>query len=190
MTRTGRPDDGPAGAALSPEPPAGSALDSIEAALGIIPARPQLPLPRWLGPLAACCVIGLVPWMVYLGFTLPRHSRAAHYDLAWLGFDCGMWLVLAALAWCALQRRPATGPIAAVAATLFVVDAWFDIVTAPTRDRFLAALTLGLLAELPLAVICAWVAVNSERIRARAYRQLRLRWERAIRLARAANPPE
>jgi hypothetical protein len=176
----------------SPEPvseelPSGSPVDSIEAALGVLPAQPSLPLPRWLGPFAVCCVAGFLPWIVYLGFVLPRRSRAAHYDLAWLGFDGAMWLVLAALAVAAFKRHPAIGPVAAVATTMLLVDAWFDVVTAPTRDRFVVALVLALVAELPLAVICGWTAVNAERVRARAYHRLRLRWERAIRLVRAAD---
>jgi hypothetical protein len=166
------------------ELPSGSPVESIEAALGVMPAKPALPLPRWLGPLALCCLIGMLPWIVYLGMTLPRKARADHYDLAWIGFDCGMWLVLAALALAALRRHPATGPVAAVAATMLVVDAWFDVVTTANDAQFVVALILALTAELPLAVICAWTAVNAERIRARAYRRLRLRWERAIVLVR------
>lgn len=166
------------------ELPSGSPVESIEAALGAMPAKPALPLPRWLGPLAVCCLIAMLPWIVYLGMTLPRRARADHYDLAWIGFDCGMWIVLAALAVAALRRHPATGPVAAVAATMLVVDAWFDVVTTDDDTEFVLALVLAVTAELPLAIICAWVAVNAERIRARAYRRMRLRWERAIVLVR------
>ena len=49
------------------------------------------------------------------------------------------------------------------------------------------SLTLALSAELPLAIICAWAAIHAERVRARAYRNLRLRWQRAVELARAAD---
>lgn len=150
----------------------------------MLPTRQAIPLPRWLGPLALCCLIGMLPWIVYLGMTLPRKARADHYDLAWIGFDCAMWVVLAVLAITALRRHPATGPVAAVAATLLVVDAWFDVVTTDNDTQFLIALVLALTAELPLAIICAWAAVNAERIRARSYQRLRLRWERAVLIAR------
>lgn len=141
----------------------------------------QLALPRWLGPLAICCVVGFLPWIVYLGLTLPRRARADHYDLAWLGFDGAMWVVLAALAWVALKRHPATGPVAAVASTMLMVDAWFDVVTSSSQGQFVLALVLAVGAELPLAIICAWAAINAERIRARAYRRLHLRWQNAVR---------
>jgi hypothetical protein len=45
------------------------------------------------------------------------------------------------------------------------------------------AVTLALFGELPLAILCGWVAVHAERIRHRAYRTLRVRWERAVRTA-------
>jgi hypothetical protein len=33
--------------------------------------RDRLPLPRWIGALAVGRTIGFLPWIVYLGFTLP-----------------------------------------------------------------------------------------------------------------------
>jgi hypothetical protein len=178
-----------AGQPIAAELPSGSPVDAIEAALGVIPPQPSLPLPRWFGPLASCVAIGIVPWIVYLALTLPDHQRAVDYDIAWVGFDCAMCLVLAAVAICALKRKPATGPLAAVAATMLVVDAWFDIVTTDTGTALLWASLSAALAELPLAIICAWVAVNAERVRARAYRRLRMRWERAVQIARAGGLP-
>jgi hypothetical protein len=168
------------------ELPSGSPIDAIEAALGVIPSRPLLPLPRWLAPLAICAVIGIVPWIVYLALTLPGRQRAVDYDIAWVGYDSAMCLVMAALAYCALRRKPATGPIAAVAATMLVVDAWFDIVTTEEGKQLAFAIGSAVIAEIPLAIICAWVAVNAERVRARAYKRLRLRWERAVAIARAS----
>lgn len=169
-----------------PDLPSGSPVEQIEQALGVIPDRPLLPLPRWLGPLALSCAIGIVPWIVYLALSLPGRQRADDYDIAWVGFDCAMALVLGALAWCALRRKPATGPVAAVAATFLVIDAWFDVVTTEPGSRFMLAVLSAAFAELPLALICAWTAVNAERVRARAYQRLRLRWQRAVEIAHQA----
>lgn len=173
-------------------PPAGSPGDA--AAVGATPLRPpsvdlpaapprQLPIPRWIARLAALCAIVLVPWIIYLSMVLPDHARAAHYDLAWVGFDIGMFLVLAALAWSAARRAPATGPLAAVAATFLVIDAWFDVTTSSGQTRFAFALASAVLVEVPLAALCTWVAVNAERLRTRAYRRL---WARAEYSARVA----
>jgi hypothetical protein len=193
--------DGPGGSeppddATSPEMgprtgselPAGSPVDSVEAALGVVPQQLTLPLPRWLGPLAVCCAVGIIPWIVYLAMTLPDRTRAVDYDIAWVGYDAAMCAVLAALAYCALRRKMATGAIAAVAATMLVVDAWFDVVTTDKGDQLMAAIISAAFAEIPLAIVCAWVAINAERVRARAYRSLRMRWERALEIARTGTP--
>jgi hypothetical protein len=174
------------GKPVADELPSGSPVEALEAALGVIPPKPLLPLPRWLGPLAVCCTIGIVPWIVYLGMTLPDEQHTDHYAMAWLGFDSVMCIVLAALGYCAIRRKPATELLAAVAATLLVVDAWFDVVTSEDLSAFWLALTTAIGAELPLAFICGWVAVNAERVRQRAYRRLRGRWQRAVEIARVS----
>lgn len=164
--------------------PSGTPLPAIEAALHGRRRADLLPLPRWIGALAIGSVVGFIPWLVYLGFTLPSKVRAEHYDIAWLGFDCAMWTTLATLAFCALRRHAATGPVAAVASMMLVVDAWFDVFTSSAGHGEMAlAIVLALCLELPLAILCGWAAVHAERIRARAYRSLHLRWERAVHTA-------
>jgi hypothetical protein len=162
--------------------PSGSPADVAENRLVVghpSPAavRESLPLPRWVGPLAIVCALGLVPWIVYLAFNLPQHARTSHYNTAWVGFDVAMCVVLALLALTAWRRHPTTELFAGVAATLLVVDAWFDVVTSLDRRGFTGALLSALLVELPLAVLCTWIAVNAERVRARTYRRL---WRRAM----------
>jgi hypothetical protein len=141
-------------------------------------------LPRWLAPLAVLCAVALVPWIVYLAMVLPHRTRSVHYDVAWVGFDIAMWFVLAALAWCAIRRRPATAQLAAVAATMLVVDAWFDVVTTANPTQRGYAIASAVILEIPLAVLCTWVAVNAQRLRERSYRRLWQRAEQATRLAR------
>jgi hypothetical protein len=177
---------------LPEELPDTSVVETVEQAIHRGPSS-ATHLPRWLAPAAICAVIGMVPWIVYLALTLPGRSRTAHYNVAWVGFDCAMVLVLAALAIAAFRRHPATGPVAAVAATMFVIDAWFDVTTS-RGSEFLIALILAVFAEIPLALVCAWTAVNAERVRERAYRNLHARWrlaERALsrRSARATKTP-
>lgn len=164
--------------------PSGSPVPALEAALTGSPRADRLPLPRWIGPLAVGSVVGFLPWIVYLGFTLPAKVRSEHYDVAWLGFDCAMCSMLAVLAFCALRRHAATASVAAVASMMLVVDAWFDVFTSSAGHGAMAlAIVLALCGELPLAILCGWVAVHAERIRARAYRSLHVRWERAVQTA-------
>jgi len=160
---------------------------SIEAALGHVPLRQAVHLPRWLGPFAICFLAGFLPWIVYMSLTIPSRSHTSHYDVAWIGFDCAMWVVIGLLAFCAFTGRAATGAFAAVAATMLLLDGWFDVTTSQGGGQFVSALILALCAELPLAIVCAWAAVNAELLRARAYRRLRARWLHAVELAHQAD---
>ncbi len=106
--------------------------------------------------LAAGAVL-LIPWTAYLAVTLPRHSLAVHYDLAWTGFDVMLVIVLGAAAYAAF-RTPRWLPVwASSAATLLVVDAWFDVTTSRQVDK-IVAIILALLVELPVAIACIWLA--------------------------------
>ena len=162
-------------------------VGDLEAALGHVPLRQALHLPRWLGPFAICFMVGMLPWIIYLSLTIPSRDSTSHYDIAWIGFDCAMWVVIGLLGFCAFTGRAATGPFASVAATMLVLDGWFDVTTSQNGGDFVSALILALCAELPLAIICGWAAVNAERVRARAYQHLRARWLNAIDVARAAD---
>jgi hypothetical protein len=126
--------------------------------------------------LAAGAVL-LVPWTVYLAVTLPRHVLAVHYDLAWTGFDVMLVVILAAAAYAAF-RAPRWLPVwASSAATMLVVDAWFDVITSHGMDKAWAVLA-ALLVELPVALACIWLAG-----RVQALEELRL--SRSTRPARA-----
>lgn len=138
-----------------------------------MPADGAIPLPRWIAPLAAGCAIVLMPWIVYLALTLPRRTHAAHYDLAWTGFDVALFMVLAGLALAAGRRRPYIAPLAAAATAMLLVDGWFDIVSAPNRTAMWHAIASAVLVEAPLAALCAWITINAERIRARRYARMR-----------------
>lgn len=129
-------------------------------------AAPPLSLPRWIAPLAIASVVGMVPWMIYLGLTLPERSPSDHYNIAWLGFDSALCLVLAALGIAAFRRSPWTGLLAAVTAAMLLVDGWFDITTSH-GSGFVVAVVLAVCGELPLAAICALAAVHAERARSR-----------------------
>jgi hypothetical protein len=132
----------------------------------------RLALPRWVGPLFLTAAAGLVPWIIFLAMSLPRRAEAANYRLAWVGFDVGILGVLTALGWLAYRRSTWTEMLAACAATLLVVDAWFDVITAPHPPERLLALASALIFELPFAGLCVWLARNAELVRRRGMRRL------------------
>lgn len=116
------------------------------------------PCSQWVVPLFALGALLLVPWVVLLAVTLPSHHRAAHWDVAWVGFDVLLALLLLTVAISAWRRSPWLEGAATATATLLVVDAWFDVLTSSTNGELLVALVEAALVELPLALVCVLLA--------------------------------
>jgi hypothetical protein len=104
----------------------------------------------------------MVPWTVYLFVALPRTARAAHFDLAWGGFDLALLVFLAVTGWAAVRRLRWLGAVAGATGSLLAADAWFDVVTAPTPGERWVAVGMAALVELPLAGVCGWLAVRGQ----------------------------
>jgi len=128
----------------------------------VAPGPARLPLPRWVGPVLALTAAGLLPWTLWLTFSLPERHVSHHYDLAWVGFDIALASAFAATAWCTVRSSEWLSPVAAVTGTMLVCDAWFDVVTAG-RAGLGEALAEAVLAEIPLATLCAFIVVDTER---------------------------
>jgi hypothetical protein len=118
---------------------------------------------RWVAPAFILCSVVLIPWIVYLGFSLPTRQVSHHYDAAWVGFDVFELIALAATGFFALRRSRYLALASASAATLLVIDAWFDVVTSP-RHHLLESVALAVVIELPLAGICAWLSYHTEHL--------------------------
>jgi hypothetical protein len=116
-----------------------------------------------LAPLLLLAAALLLPWVAYLVLTLPSEQEAAHWDVAWAGFDVALAAALAAVAVAALRRSAWLEGAASAAATLLVVDAWFDALTARTHMELAVALGEALVVELPLAVLCLLLARAAKR---------------------------
>jgi hypothetical protein len=118
---------------------------------------------RWVAPVFIVCSVVLIPWIVYLGFSLPAREVSHHYDAAWVGFDIFEVIALGATGYLALRRSRYLALASASAATLLVCDAWFDVLTSPRR-HVLESIVLAVVIELPLAVVCAWLSYHTERL--------------------------
>jgi hypothetical protein len=119
---------------------------------------------RWVGIFFIACFTGLIPWTVYLWLTLPVREVSQHYNLAWTGFDVLLAVVLLATGGAVIVRSKYLAVTATSAATLLVVDAWFDITTSPAGGDLFWALAMAVVAELPLAVACGWLAYHTEHL--------------------------
>jgi hypothetical protein len=97
-------------------------------------------------------VLFLVPWIVYLAFTLPDHYVAHHWATAWVGFDVLLLVMFALTAVFGLLRRELLVLAAFGTGLLLLCDAWFDVMTASPDDRWLSAAS-AVLVELPFAAL-------------------------------------
>ncbi len=109
---------------------------------------------RWVGVLFAVVGVGLLPWALWLGYSLPAREVVHHWDLAWAGFDVALGVGLLGTAFALVTGRPVVRSLAAATGALLLTDAWFDIVTSgPGGERWLA-IALAVLGEIPLAILC------------------------------------
>lgn len=129
----------------------------------------------WVGFVFVCGGLAVVPWTVYLALTLPLSSQSGHYRMAWVGFDLLLAFTLLHVGWIAAggpTRNDRVELPATAAATLLLVDAWFDATTAANGGALLEALLFAVFGELPMAGVCFWIAHHDEEIRQRRLRLL------------------
>lgn len=122
----------------------------------------RIPAPRWLVAVLGGVAVLLVPWILYLTFTLPARHVTVHYDLAWVGFDIALAVSFGATTWAVLRGSRWLVPFAAVTGTMLCCDAWIDVTTSRPGDELFQAIALAVVAELPLAALCAYIVYDSE----------------------------
>ena len=96
--------------------------------------------------------VALVPWTIYLGFSLPRAYVAYNWDRTWVGFDVLLLVMMAATAVFGYLRRQMLVVTAFATGVLLLCDAWFDVMTAHGEDRPWSVVT-AVAVELPLAAV-------------------------------------
>src|SRR3954454_7855378 len=123
---------------------------------------PRRAVARWIMPVYALLAVAIVPWIIWLAWSLPERSVSAHYRLAWVGFDVLLCGALARTAYLAWRRSPFLVNVASATAALLVVDAWFDGTTSPGGNDLMVSALLALLVELPLAVMSLALAGRAQ----------------------------
>jgi hypothetical protein len=118
---------------------------------------------RWTGPLFGLFSLVMLPWTIYVGVSLPSRQLSPNYDAAWAGFDVILLSALASTAYFALRRSRYLSSAATATAALLVMDAWFDVMTAPGNQRWQSIL-LAVAVELPLAGVCMWLTHHTEQL--------------------------
>lgn len=133
---------------------------SDEVANRVLPDNARLV--RWAAPLFAGCAVILLPWIVIAGITLPSRSLSRNYDVAWAGYDVILLIGLVCTAITALRRSRRLPIASGATGALLTADAWFDVLTSPPGWNLVQAIAMSVLAELPLAFTCFWLAWHSQ----------------------------
>ena len=110
--------------------------------------------------------IALIPWIVYLGFSLPANYVAQNWPATWMGFDCLLVAFMAATAVLGWLRRQLVLLAAFTTGVLLICDAWFDILTAGVGQNLAVPMLTAALGNLPLAAIMITGAVRILRLTA------------------------
>jgi|SRR5579884_3256896 len=109
-----------------------------------------------IGVAALLCV-----WAVQVGLITQARVQVRHWDASWVGLDLAEAASLVMLGILLLRRSRAVSIVAAIGATLLVVDAWFDVLTSQPGHAHVIALAMALLVELPGAIalgVLSWRA--------------------------------
>ena len=95
--------------------------------------------------------VAMIPWLVYLAFTLPENYVAHNWPATWIGFDVLLVAFMVATAVFGYLRRQVLVFAAFTSGVLLICDAWFDLMTAGPDDVWLSVIT-ALVIEVPLAI--------------------------------------
>jgi hypothetical protein len=115
----------------------------------VLPEREARRRRRTLVLLGVGCIL-LVPWVIFLALSLPRHYETGDWRATWVGFDIVLIFALALTAYLGWKKRQLVMFAAFATGLMLACDAWFDITTASSSDKLTAAVS-AILIELPLA---------------------------------------
>jgi len=123
----------------------------------------------------------MLPWLLILGATLQGQTNVRMWSSTWIGLDCLEIIGLLATSILLIQRKSLVIMTATFTATLFLVDAWFDVMLSQAGADWNQALLSAFIGEIPLSLICfyialtapAWIKDNSQAVR-RATLQLEI----------------
>jgi hypothetical protein len=94
----------------------------------------------------------MIPWVGYLGMTLPQKYVAHNWPVTWIGFDILLMSFMLATAVFGYLRRFVLLLAGFTTGVLMICDAWFDLLTAKPEDAWLSEIT-SLLVEVPMAFL-------------------------------------
>ncbi|MGZ4352566.1 MAG: hypothetical protein ACXVZ4_03380 [Gaiellaceae bacterium] len=118
---------------------------------------------RWVAYWLLAVAVVLLPWTAWLTVTLPARHVSEHWDAAWVGFDIGELVAISLTAFALLRHAPWLQGVASAAGTMLLCDAWFDTLLSTGDEKFWVAVGQAVVSEVPLAVLCFWIAADTAR---------------------------
>ncbi len=94
----------------------------------------------------------LFTWILVLGSTTRGQAEVRNWSTVWVGMDVLQVAGLIATGRLLVRRSRLTALAAAAAATLLLLDAWFDVMTAEGGGAWYTALAMAFLVELPASL--------------------------------------
>ncbi len=122
-------------------------VSSTRQAFGIFVLR-QLSVAVTLG-----AAVLLIPWIMWLAYSLPITEKTRAWSIAWVGFDAILAMVLLATAWLGYKRRQIAVVGLIMSGTLMLIDAWFDVTFSWGTRGLGGAVLSAVIVEVPLGVL-------------------------------------
>lgn len=104
---------------------------------------------------------GLSAWVMELGAILPGQAEVRNWSSAWIGLDVMEIAGLVLTAACMWRRSACLSAAAGMAAALFAVDAWLDVLTSPTGAGWYGSLAEAIAGEIPMTLILTVIAIRA-----------------------------
>jgi hypothetical protein len=127
--------------------------------------------PRWVPWTFAGLSAALLPVIVRNLSSVPTLYLASHWNLAWGGFDVGLACLLIATGLALFRRSSMAQVLAAMTTAMICCDVWLDVLSSVGHGlgAIVVSMVEAAFAEIPLAVLFAWVAVRFARVMASAW---------------------
>jgi len=115
-------------------------------------AKIKFKVPTWFSSVYTIFAILLVPWTLYLAKTLPIRHIEKHWDVAWVGLDIAIIILLLLTGFFASIKSRLVIISLVATSSFLIVDAWFDVISSRPGTELVQAILLATLVEIPLAI--------------------------------------
>jgi hypothetical protein len=125
--------------------------------------RPDPRTARRLPALLLLIAAGLTAWVLELGAVLQGQAEVRDWSTVWVGLDLMEITGLVVTAILLRRRSRYLAAVAAVTATLFALDAWFDVLTAAAGADWYESLAAAFFGEIPMTGLLTAIAIWATR---------------------------